>query len=103
MDQQAFEDYSARFAQLLSAFDHVVGIVAIGSTADRAERDCWSDHDFGVVLRGGRADRFLNDASWLPQAERIIASARHADMYNVAIYDDGHKVECLVCDEAAVS
>ncbi len=103
MERQAFERYSALFAQALAAFDDIMGVVALGSTADREIQDCWSDHDFAVVLRNGSPDQFLNDVSWMPEAKRIIASARHGGIYNVAVYDDGHKVEYLVCNEPAVS
>jgi hypothetical protein len=102
MEQEAFEEYSRAFVQALAAFDNVVGVVALGSTADPRIRDCWSDHDFAVVLREGGSDQFLNNVSWMPEADKIIASSRHGGTYNVAVYDDGHKVEYLVCNGAAV-
>jgi hypothetical protein len=101
MEQEAFEEYSRAFIQALAAFDNVVGVVALGSTADAGIRDSWSDHDFAVVLRHGAPGQFLCDVSWMPNAEKIIASARHGGIYNVAVYDDGHKVEYLVCNEVA--
>jgi hypothetical protein len=102
MDRCAFDSYSASFVQALAAFDEVVGIAALGSTADPEIWDHWSDHDFAVVLQNGEATRFLHDVTWMPEATRIVAAARHG-IYNVAIYDDGHKVEYLVCDEPAAS
>jgi hypothetical protein len=59
MEQQAFEEYSRAFVQALAAFDNVVGIVALGSTADPRIQDSWSDHDFAVVLRDGDPGQFL--------------------------------------------
>jgi hypothetical protein len=53
------------------------------------------------VLRDGDSEQFLNDVSWMPKTEKIIAWARHGGIYNVAVYDDGHKVEYLVCKEQA--
>jgi hypothetical protein len=103
MEQQAFEDYSRAFVQALAAFDNVLGVVALGSTADPRIRDSWSDHDFAVVLRDGDPGQFLDDVSWMPEAEKIIASAQHGGIYNVAVYDDGHKVEYLACNEATAS
>jgi hypothetical protein len=38
----------------------------------------------------------------MPKAEKIIAWARHGGIYNVAVYDEGHKVEYLVCNEHVV-
>jgi hypothetical protein len=99
MEQQAFEEYSTAFVQALAAFDNVMGVVALGSTADPAIQDSWSDHDFAVVLRDGDSGKFLTDVSWMPKTEKIIAWARHGGIYNVAVYDDGHKVEYLVCNE----
>jgi hypothetical protein len=104
MEPRAFEQYSAAFIQALAAFDNVAGVAALGSTADHEIQDAWSDHDFSVVLRDADADQFfLNDVSWMPEAKRIIASARHGGIYNVVIYDDGHKVEYLVCNERSAS
>ena len=101
MERQAFEEYSRAFVQALAAFDNVMGVVALGSTADPRIQDSWSDHDFAVVLRDGDPGEFLDDVSWMPEAEKIIASARHGGICNVAVYNDGHKVEYLACNEAA--
>jgi len=103
MEQEAFEECSRAFIQALAVFDNVVGVVALGSTADPGTRDSWSDHDFAVVLRDGDPGQLLRDVSWMPNTEKIIAKAGHGGFYNVAVYDDGHKVEYLVCDEAAAS
>jgi hypothetical protein len=97
MEQEAFEEYSRAFVQALAALDNVVGVVALGSTADPRIRDFWSDHDFAVVLREGDPSQFLDDVSWMPEPEKT----RHGGIYNVAVYNDGHKVEYLVCNEAA--
>jgi len=101
MEQGAFEEYSRGFVEALAAFDNVMAVVALGSTADPRIRDFWSDHDFAVVLGDGDPSQFLDNVGWMPQAEKIIASARHGGIYNVAVYNDGHKVEYLVCNEAA--
>jgi hypothetical protein len=52
-----------------------------------------------VVPRDGESSQFLSGVSWMPKAEKIIAWARHGGIYNVAVYDEGHKVEYLVCNE----
>jgi hypothetical protein len=101
MEQEAFEEYSRAFVQALAAFGNVMGVVALGSTAAPKNRDSWSDHDFAIVIRDGDPGQFLGDVSWMPKAEKIIAWARHGGIYNVAVYDDGHKVEYLVCNETA--
>lgn len=103
MDRRAFESYSASFVQALAAFDEVAGIAALGSTADPEIWDRWSDHDFAVVLQNGEPNRFLHDMTWMPEVTRIVAAARHGGIYNVAVYDDGHKVEYLVCNGPAAS
>jgi hypothetical protein len=64
-------------------------------------KDSWSDHDFAVVLRDGESSQYLSDVSSMPKPEKIIAWAQHGGIYNVAVYDDGHKVEYLVCNEQA--
>jgi hypothetical protein len=77
MEQEAFDGYSRAFVQALAAFDDVMGVVALGSTADSRIQDSWSDHDFAVVLRDGDPGQFLGDVSWMPKTEKIIARARH--------------------------
>lgn len=103
MDRRDFDSYSASFVRALAAFDEVAGIAALGSTADPEIWDHWSDHDFAVVLQNGEPTRFLHDVTWMPEATRIAAAARHGGIYNVAVYNDGHKVEYLVCAEPAAS
>jgi hypothetical protein len=65
-----------------------MGVVALGSTADPRIQDSRSDHDFAIVLRDDDSGQFLSEVSWLPRK----------NLY-VAVYDDGHKVEYLVCNE----
>jgi hypothetical protein len=81
----------------------VVGLVGFGSTADRTRADDGSDHDFAWLVRPGAADRYRYDLAWLPDADRIAASAVEHHGGVKVIYDDGHRLEFGISDVAGFS
>ncbi|MDO7882314.1 hypothetical protein [Antiquaquibacter soli] len=95
-----------RFLDLLTATaaerDDIVGLAAMGSTADRSRVDEWSDHDFALVTVPGAEDGYRHDLSWLPAAESIAASVVEHHGGVKAIYDDGHVLEFGVTDLAGL-
>ncbi len=101
--QDAYEAYSRLFVQALVPFPCVLGIVALGSTADPLLRDVWSDHDFAIVLHQADPEQFLSDVEWMPHAARIVGHARHGGIYNTVVYDDGHKVEYVVSNDTSAA
>lgn len=86
----AFTDHVAAFAQRDS---RVVGLVAMGSTAEHTRADAWSDHDLALVTTPGYQDTFRHDVSWLPAAEAVAMSAVEHHGGVKVVYDDGHVVE----------
>jgi predicted nucleotidyltransferase len=77
----------------------VVGIVAVGSMADRDYApDEWSDHDFFVITKPGDQETLRTDLSWLPEPDRVALSFRETDHGLKVIYDDGHLLEFAVFD-----
>ena len=98
MDTAGYEQFSATLQRTLERDPHVLGLVALGSTADPAHRDAWSDHDFWVITRHGHQDALLDDLSWLPDSERILVRALHGRRGYDVLYDDGHLAEVAILD-----
>jgi hypothetical protein len=104
MDSVDYQTFLDELTSALEADPQVLGLVALGSTADAAYRDRWSDHDFWVITTPGSQARYLDTASWLPRAADILMVVRHAPSGRDALYANGHKVEYAVFDpEEAVS
>ncbi|HEX6159432.1 MAG TPA: hypothetical protein VF111_04650 [Thermoanaerobaculia bacterium] len=92
-------DYHAWTRQLvdsLSASPSILGIVALGSMAERHGRtpDRFSDHDFFVITE--EAEPLRVTTGWLPEAQRIVLWFRETAHGCKAVYDDGHLVEYAV-------
>jgi hypothetical protein len=82
-----------------SADDRVVGLVAVGSMAERDySPDGWSDHDFFLISLPGEQEGLRQDLRWLPRHERIVFSFRETDHGLRVLYDDGHMLEFAVFD-----
>jgi hypothetical protein len=74
----------------------VRGVVLLGSAADTARADEWSDVDLWLVVADGTQDRYREDLSWLPDHERIVLVARETEHGRVVVFDDGRLVELAV-------
>lgn len=81
----------------------VRGLVAFGSTAARDRADDGSDHDFAWIVEPGTEDRYRCDLGWLPDPERIVASAVEHHGGVKVLYDDGHRLEFGIADVSAFS
>lgn len=69
MDVADYRAFTQALAGGLKADARVVGLVAVGSMAERDYApDEWSDHDFFVLTRPGEQEAFRSDLSWLPRA-----------------------------------
>ena len=90
-----FEALSAGLAAGVRDRDGLIGLVLLGSASDdaAARRDEWSDHDFFALIEAGRGPQVRPDLGWLPDAERIVLTAREGEIGFVAIYEDGHVFE----------
>jgi predicted nucleotidyltransferase len=74
----------------------VLGVVLLGSAADTARADEWSDVDLWLVVADGTQDRYREDLSWLPDHERVVLVARETEHGRVVVFDDGRLVELAV-------
>lgn len=89
----AFEAFLARVEEELAGRDGVVGLVGMGSTAERDRVDEWSDHDLAVITADGTQPAFRSAAAWLPDPERIALEVHEHHGGVKVVYDDGHVVE----------
>jgi hypothetical protein len=96
------EEYRAFTGALvdgLAADRRVVGLVALGSMAERDYApDEWSDHDVFVVTAPGEQEAFRVELGWLPRPAEIALSYRETDHGLKVLYGDGHLLELAVFD-----
>lgn len=95
-----FESFLARVEAGLEGRPGIVGLVGMGSTAERDRVDEWSDHDLALITVEGRQDAHRAAASWLPDAERIAIEVHEHHGGVKVVYDDGHVVEYGVASVA---
>ena len=94
-----YRAFTGELTERLRADERAIGLVAVGSMADRDYApDEWSDHDFFVITPPGGQEELRNDLSWLPRDDRIALSLRETDHGLIVIYDDGHLLEFAVFD-----
>ena len=95
----AFLEYNERLAASAQAHPDVVGLVLVGSAADTARADEWSDHDFFLIVKDGMAEGFRQDLSWLPDASDVVIRPRETAHGLKVVYRDGHVLEFAVFDD----
>lgn len=103
MTPERFAGFLEQLARAAEGDPDVVGLVGFGSTADRSRADEGSDHDFAWLVAAGVADRYRDDLAWLPDADRIAASAVESHGGVKVLYDDGHRLEFGIADVASFS
>lgn len=85
--------------------DELLGLVLLGSASRAGDhrRDEWSDHDFFAIAVPGRGDEARTALNWLPDAGRIVLTAREGSVGFVVVYDDGHVLEFALAEPAELS
>lgn len=99
----AFDAYTDALVASVSARPEALGLVLLGSGAERHRIDEWSDHDFYLVVEEDAAEAMRRDLSWLPDAGCIVASPRETAHGLKVVYDDGHVLEFAVATLAEVA
>lgn len=97
-----FEATSLALEKACREQDGVVGLVLLGSAAEKSRRDEWSDHDFFIMLDPA-ATATRDDLSWLPESERIVITASEGEIGRAVVYDDGHLFEFAIATEPELS
>jgi len=101
MDLDSYRSFTQRLRARLESDARVLGLVAVGSMAERGRTpDAWSDHDFFVITVAGAQESFRQDLSWLPDRERIVLKVRETAHGLKVLHDDGHLLEFAIFDEA---
>ena len=73
MDAGRYQSFLDHLADVAEATDEVIGLVVLGSgAAESRPPDQWSDHDVWLITEDGAAEAWRDDASWLPEADRIV-------------------------------
>ena len=97
MNSGDYRAFTSSLVDRVAADDRVVGLVAVGSMAERDYApDEWSDHDFFLVTQPGEQDAFRTDLSWLPRADEIVLSFRETEHGLKVVYEDAHLIEFAV-------
>lgn len=99
MTPDEYRAFTAELAAGVARDPRVVGLVAVGSMAERDYApDEWSDHDFFLISEPGGQEAFRNDLAWLPRPEQIVMSFRETEHGVKVVYADGHLLEFAVFD-----
>lgn len=88
-----FERYLHRVTERLRADDRVIGLVGMGSTAERWRVDEWSDHDLAIVVSPGHEESLRFGRDWLPDAEHLVVDVVEWHGGAKLVFDDGRVVE----------
>lgn len=103
MEATEFEIYTEQLRVSLEEVPGVIGLITLGSTADREFRDEWSDHDFWVITEPGTQDSLVEDLSWLPGYQHLLFAVSHLPHGRTVLFRNRHKVEFAVFDRSEVS
>jgi hypothetical protein len=99
MQADEYRAFTHALTDSLGADERAIGLVAVGSMADRDYApDEWSDHDFFVITETGEQESLRNDLSWLPGRDRVALASRETEHGVTVFYDDGHMLEFAVFD-----
>ncbi|MBT8191978.1 MAG: aminoglycoside 6-adenylyltransferase [Acidimicrobiia bacterium] len=97
MKPETYQRFTEHVRSWAVADPDVIGLVAVGSMAERDRSpDEWSDHDFWVVAGAEAVAAIRDDPSWLPDDDRIILVYDETEHGRNVIYDDGHLIEFAV-------
>ena len=102
MNKDSFAAFSSETLRRVQELPDAVGLVFLGSAADTARADDWSDHDLWLIV-DENAERYRTDLSWLAQADQIALAVRETEHGLKVVYTHGHVVELAVATMADVA
>lgn len=96
--REKFDAFTKSLTEACRATPTVIGLVLVGSAADSARADRWSDHDFFVITEIAAQERLRQDLSWLPSHEEIAFSFRETAHGLKVVYTSGAVLEFAIFD-----
>lgn len=99
MNTQEFLSFRDRLCHNLKALDTVTGLAFVGSAAETARADEWSDHDFFVFATDGNAQALRQNLTWLPDFDDIALSVRETEHGLKVVYLNGHVLEFAIFED----
>jgi hypothetical protein len=91
--RERFEQYLWTVRDRLARDDRILGLVGMGSTAERHRVDEWSDHDLAIITTPGHQEQVRRERWWLPDAERIVLDVIEWHGGGTLVFDDGRVIE----------
>ena len=104
MDRHSYEEFTKRLIRNLESDEDVLGLIAVGSMAAEQGHmpDEWSDHDFFVIVRSGKQDRYRSGYGWLPDAQEIVWAFQETIHGVKILYKNCHLLEFAIFDEKEI-
>jgi hypothetical protein len=96
--RKKFTQYTTELTDRCRTTPSVIGLVLVGSVADTARVDEWSDHDFFVITEPGAQEALRQDLSWLPSFDDIAFSFRETAHGLKVVYRSGGVLEFAIFD-----
>ena len=92
----AFDTWTDALVAKVATRPEVLGLVLLGSGAERARIDRWSDHDFYLVVADDVAESYRQDLEWLPDGPPVVLRPRETEHGLKVVLADGHVMELAV-------
>ena len=83
----------------LRNIESVTGLAFVGSAAEYARADEWSDHDFFVFTTDGNAEALRQNLTWLPNHDEIALFVRETEHGLKVVYLNGHVLEFAIFED----
>lgn len=106
MELAAYRAFTDQLVAHLRARPEVLGLVALGSMAERGELpDTRSDHDFFVIAAPSAVEGLRERDDWIPHRDRIRLRYRETAHGLKVVFEDAHLLEFAVFtpDELALA
>jgi hypothetical protein len=98
VDAQTYNNFTAQLLNKLLPDDRIIGLVALGSMANEARRDEYSDHDFFLIVEPLTQPWFRQNLDWLPDSTSIVLCFQETAHGLKVMYESGHLIEFAVFD-----
>jgi hypothetical protein len=98
MNTSDFQHFTEQLRQSALDDPQILGLVALGSMANLARLDAWSDHDFFLIVQPGLQEHYRQNLIWLPRQDDILFHFRETAHGLKVMYRNAHLIEFAVFD-----